>query len=237
MNVDRNRAVLQSRKRRASPSFEDYDHSDHHRRTPVKVRRHDRGWSRSPRRRSPPLYGDRPFYTSRSNQEFRFRRNSSPMDRRQCRRSRSPQYRSHGSPSPPPPLSRTPLPTVHVGPGYPRREEEELLSNLSDEPFNGAVERLLRGDLEATDEYYKAIAGNKVCDIVKQYEIVSRMFKKWVGKRPPGFSQPIEEVSFMSKVCNDFRLQLFFCRLILPMLWRLTIPRNSFVIVGKHWIF
>ena len=79
------------------------------------------------------------------------------------------------------------------------------MSNLSDEPFNGAVERLLRGDLEAT-EYYKAIAGHKVCDIVKQYEIVSRMFKKWVGKRPSGFSQPIEEVSFLFKLCNDFRL-------------------------------
>lgn len=58
--------------------------------------------------------------------------------------------------------------------------------------------------MEATDEYYKAAASNKVCDIVRQYEIVSRMFKKWVGKRPPGFSQHIEEVSSLYKLCNDF---------------------------------
>jgi hypothetical protein len=197
MDVDRNRAVSESRKRRASPSFENYDHSDHHPPTPAKVRRHDRGWSRSPRRRSPSLYGDRPSYTSRSDQDFGFWRNNPPMDRRQCRRSRSPEYRKRASPSPPP-LARTPLPSVHVGPGYPRREEDDS-SDETDELFTAAVERLLRGDLEATDDYYKAIAGNKVCDIVKQYEIVSKMFKKWVGKRPPRFSQPIEEVRFLYK--------------------------------------
>jgi hypothetical protein len=86
------------------------------------------------------------------------------------------------------------------------------LSDASDEPFVEAVEHLLRGDLEDRDEYYKAIAGNKVCDIVKQYEIVSKMFKKWIGKRPPGFSQPIEEVkvSCPNYVCNDTHFVVFF---------------------------
>jgi hypothetical protein len=231
MDVDRNRVVPQSHKRRMSPSFDDYDdYSDRH---SDKVRRRGRGWSRSPRRRSPSLYGDRPLYTSRSDQEYRFWKNSPSMDRRQCRRSHSPQYRSHALPSPPA-LARTPLPTVHVGPGYPRREEDGS-SDSSDEPFTGAVERLLREDLEGTDEYYKAAASNKVCDIVKQYEIVSRMFKKWVGKRPPGFSQPIEEVSSLSKPCTIFFTSYF--RPILSMRWTLRILRNSLAIVGKHWTF
>ena len=73
---------------------------------------------------------------------------------------------------------------------------------MPDEPFIAAVERLLREDLETSDEYFKAIASNKVCDVVKQYEIVSMMFNKWIGKRPPGFSRHIEEVSFMSKPWN-----------------------------------
>jgi hypothetical protein len=184
LDVNPHRAVPQSRKRRASPSFDDYDnHSDHHPTRSGKLIRRDREWSRSPRRRSPPLYGDVPFYTSRSNQEFASGKTSPSIVRRPRRRSDSPEYRSHASPSPPP-LARTPLPIVHVGPGYPHRAEDEDSSDSSDEPFTDAVECLLREDLESND-YFKAIASNKACDIVKQYEIVSGMFKKWVGKRPP----------------------------------------------------
>ena len=198
MYSDLNRAAPRSRKRRASPSFDDYDdHSDHHFITRLpKVPRRDRGWDWSPRRRSPTPRGDGPLYTSRTNQEIRSWRNSSSLDRGQHRHSRSPEYHSHGSPSPPP-LAPTPLPPVHVGPGYPRREEDGDSHDLPNEPFIGAVERFLREDLEGSDEYFKAIANNRVCDIVKQYEIVSKMFKKWVGKPPPGFPQPIEEVSFL----------------------------------------
>ena len=195
MDSDLSRVV--PRKRRASPSFDEYDdRSDHH--SASKIHRRNPRYG-SPMRRSPSFYGDRSFRASSSSQDILSWRNGPSTGRAQRRRSRSPTYRSRLSPSPPV-LARAPLPTVHVGPGYPRRDEDAESCELPDESFIVAIERLLREDLETSNEYFKAIASNRVCDVVKQYEIVSRLFNKWIGKRPPGFSRRIEEVSFMCKL-------------------------------------
>jgi hypothetical protein len=107
---------------------------------------------------------------------------------------------------------------------------------LRNEPFIETVGRLLREDLEVSNDYFKANASNRLCDIVKQYEIVSRMFGKWAGKRPPGFCQPIEPVSCVFELCYNFHTQLS-SRYILPGRWRSLIPRNSSAIVKKRWLF
>ncbi len=198
MEIDSARHVSESRKRQPSPSFDDYgDYSGRH--SPAgsnKIRRRDGGWDASPRHRSPTPYGS--SYRSLGSDQDRdsWSESSRSRDRGKHRGSYSPGYPERvSSPPPPPPCHiRTPQPMVAVKPAYARREgdDDEFSSN---ESFIRAVERLLRDDLEVWNDYFKASSGNRACDVVKRYDMVTRMFMVWVGKRPPGFSRLIEEVS------------------------------------------
>jgi len=95
----------------------------------------------------------------------------------------------------PPRRPRTPLPPVIVGPGQPNRDDDDDDTVAPDESFIAVIDRLLREEIEMCSDFFRASASNKACDTVKQYEIFVRMCKNWVGKRPPGFNEFIEDVS------------------------------------------
>lgn len=207
--TDSIRHVSESRKRQPSPFSNDYgDYSG--RLSPAgrnKIRRRDGGWDISPRNRSPTHYGSS-YCSMRSGRDHdSWSERSCSRDCGKHRRSYSPGYL--GRASPPPPLHVRPMAAEPV---YVPREDDNDDDFSPDEPFIRAIDCLLREDLEVWNDYFKASAGIRACDIVKQYEMVTRMIVKWVGKRPPGFSRSIEEVNslFFSFALLVVTLLLFF---------------------------
>ena len=213
MDIDPVRSIPDTRKRANSPTLIEQDNylarGSHT--GSSKVPRHDRAWERSPRH-DPLPYGG-PHRSINTALEHDPWRGDHPKDHPPS--SYGPAY-PHPSPSPPlppppppipppPPLTRTPppmMPTPPVPayprrdeprPAYPRREEEDDLTP-PDEPFIRAVDRLLREDHDGWHGYFRASASNRACDVVKQYDFILRQCNTWVGKSPPGFNQPIEEV-------------------------------------------
>ncbi|KAF9529415.1 hypothetical protein CPB83DRAFT_812263 [Crepidotus variabilis] len=209
METENIRPLPSSRKRTSSPSFDDYDNypvrRSHSQSGPSKAARRDH-WDRSPRREDTPPYSrDRHSMALGSNRDA-WRRQSIPAqrDRESSRQPPPPSYSPYHRPMLSPlPALQTSLPSpsrqhsrsINSPTAYSRHEDDEDDDSLpADEPFIRAVDRLLHEDPRMCDDYFRASAGARAVDIAKQYELVTKMFKMWAGRRPPGFHQIIEEI-------------------------------------------
>jgi hypothetical protein len=162
-----------SRKRRSSPSFDDYDDYPNHRGDPYssssKAPRHDH-LDMSPR--------VKPSRSILDNSPPKKRRSYAKEEIHQ--RSRSPED-SLPSMSCPHPASVSP-------------SEEES----HEKKFIRVIDNSLQKDRVPWLGFFEAKGGdNRICNIVKQYEFLDRICATWVGKLVPGYDIPIEEVSFV----------------------------------------
>ncbi|KAF8806434.1 hypothetical protein BYT27DRAFT_7140948 [Phlegmacium glaucopus] len=159
-----------SRKRRSSPSFDDYDeYPSHHSNSYAsssKAPSHDHPWDMSPRG-SP----------SRSNLD------NAPPKKRRSYAKEAMLPRSH-SPEPSPPSM-----------GYPRLTSESPSEEDSHEKqFLRVVHNCLQQDRVSWLGFFEAEGGdNRVHDIIKQYEFLDKICTTWVDKTVPGYDIPIKE--------------------------------------------
>lgn len=157
-----------SRKRQASPSFDDCDDYPSHHSNPYasssKKPKHDHS---SPRAS--------PGRSTLDNAPPKKRRSYAKEVMRQCSR----------SPENSPPSVGYPRPNS-VLPGEEDSYEKQFLQ---------AVDTCLQKDRMAWSELFKAKSGDeRLYDIVKQYEFLHRLCATWVGELVPGYDTPIEEV-------------------------------------------
>ena len=159
-----------SRKRRTSPSFDDYDdYPNHHGSysSSSQELRHDRAWDMSPRE-SP----------SRSTLD-----NAPPRKRRSYAKEVMRQHSHSPEPSP-------------SSMGYSHSTSVSPIEEDSDEKqFLQAVDSYLQKDRASWLGFFEAKGDNRVYDIVKQYEFLDKICTTCVGKPVPGYDIPIEEVS------------------------------------------
>lgn len=65
-----------------------------------------------------------------------------------------------------------------------------------EEEFGFSVDDLVKNeDNQAFQDFFHAKAGSKYSDILRQYDILLKLIKKYVGRKIPRFDIPIEEVS------------------------------------------
>lgn len=182
--------VKDARKRPNSPSFDDYDSQRAvpqsyagPNKTPRHSYSHQYSPGHSPRHASPHYSGGHANTDSRG----LTRRQSNPMD------TAPPLYTF---PPPLPLLRQSPRPVSPAGPMHslrPEPSDSESVSPEPDEEFIAAVDHLLQED-SAWTAFYKAKAGNKVADVLKQYEFVTKKCKELRGKTLKGFQQHIADV-------------------------------------------
>jgi len=161
-----------SRKRRSSPSFDDYDDYPSHHSNPYasssKSPSHDHPWDMSPRAS--------PSQSTLDNAPPKKRRSYAKEVMRQ---------RSH-SPEPSPSSMGYPCPT----------SESPSEEDSYEKQFLRVVHNCLQQDRVSWLGFFEAKGGdNRVHDIVKQYEFLDKICNTWVGKPMPGYDMPIEEVS------------------------------------------
>jgi hypothetical protein len=194
MDVDRRSPqiiVKDARKRPNSPSFDDYDGQravpqsyTGPNKTPRHSYSHQYSSGHSPRHASPHYSGGH----ANTDSSGLTRRQSNPMD------TAPPLYTF----PPPLPLPRhSPRPISPAGPSMrslrPEPSDSESVSPEPDGEFIAAVDRLLQED-STWPAFYKAKAGNKVADVLKQYEFVTKKCKELRGKAVKGFQQLIADV-------------------------------------------
>jgi hypothetical protein len=198
MDVDQRGESLEmrnSRKRLNSPSFDDYDnHNSNGQQHPVmnKVPRNEYGWEHSPRQTPRHSSSHLPNHPSIETVAGR------PKKRGSVKEPSLDKY-PHGrtlSKSPPPrPPQSPPLPEE---PLYaPRRGHSEDELEPADDPYILAIDRMLQADKTLLwADFFKARAGKRVCDVVKQYEFLTHMFEALVGKEVPKYQDRIQEVNY-----------------------------------------
>lgn len=205
--VDERRESLEmrnSRKRINSPSFDDYDNDSHKpsgQQHPVmnKVPRNDYAWEQSPRQTPRHSSSHLPNHPSIDTVATR------PKKRGSAKEPSSDKY-PHGrnlSKSPPPRPPQSPPPPQE--PFYaPRRGHSEDELEPADDPYILAVDRMLQEDHTLPwADFFKARAGKRVCDVVKQYECLTQMFEKLVGKEVPMYQDRIQEIDIINALKID----------------------------------
>jgi hypothetical protein len=203
MDVDQRSVEMRdSRKRINSPSFDDYDnHNPNAQPHPVmnKVPRNDYAWDHSPRQT--------PRHSSShlSNQPSLETAVTSPKKRSLAKEDT---YPLGGNFSKSPPLRPPQSPPPQPEPLYAtRRDHSEGELELADDHYILAVDRMLQEDQTLPwAEFFKAQAGKRVCDVVKQYEFLTQRFEALVGKEVPTFQDRIQEVNntILSTLTNIF---------------------------------
>ncbi|KDR75794.1 hypothetical protein GALMADRAFT_248499 [Galerina marginata CBS 339.88] len=189
-----------ARKRVNSPSFDDYDGPDSaapaH---PVanKVARHDYAWGHSPRQ-SPRHTSPRSSnHSSLDNGPTRKRR-SSARDSSTHHLSRTPEYTAPRRPPPSPP----PQPDVM----YATRSDhpEPTGSPPSADKFMTELRRFIDDeDASGFKDFFRAFAGFKNTDVLKQYTFIMKLIKNLCGKKIAGFEQAITEVHIIKAMSID----------------------------------
>ena len=185
------RELHDSRKRMNSPTFDDYDGPEPPRSPhPVanKLARRDYAWEMSPRQ------GPRHTSPESSN---RSSLDSGPPRQRKGPAREGPSQMSHqpeqALPRRPPP---SPSPPPEAYQGIPPEHSTRLRSLEPEEEFGFSVDDLVKNeDNQAFQDFFHAKAGSKYSDILRQYDILLKLIKKYVGRKIPRFDIPIEEVS------------------------------------------
>ncbi|KAF9481534.1 hypothetical protein BDN70DRAFT_854910 [Pholiota conissans] len=188
-----------ARKRANSPSFDDYDtqrggpqsHPGPINKTPRHSYSRHYSPGRSPRHASP-HYTGAPGGSTVSDGRTSNRRQSLTMDT-------TPSQNQYTYPMPP--VRQSPRPAPPSPPDAPMHtlrpiqsdHEDSSMSPEPDESFISAVDNLLQEDSAAWTAFYKAKAGNKIADVLKQYEFVRQKCKALRGKTIPGFTQTITD--------------------------------------------
>ncbi|KAF8967846.1 hypothetical protein BDZ97DRAFT_1801527 [Flammula alnicola] len=217
------------RKRAKSPSFDDYDSAGPTAQPhPVlnKVPRHDYAWQQSP------MHSPRhtsPHYPGHSSTEA----SGSSTSKRKRNSIKEVHQLQYTFPDPPP-LSpprppRSPSPTqgpLHA-PRPDQSDDDGEESVPPDEPFIRAVDRLLQED-PSWSEFYKAQAGKKILDVVKQYEFIRQKCKALRGKPVPGFTQLIEDIHIVRALQVEDRDYLKNCNETMDLL-------NLYGKQGRHY--